>query len=200
MRVAIVAESFLPEVNGVTNSVLRVLEHLEAQGHDALVVAPGDGPERCGHARVVRTPAVALPLYRSLPVGLPTAEVRRHLDAFRPDVVHLAAPVVLGAAGAVAARRLGIPAVAVYQTDLAGFASRYRKTVKGISPAAFHLVIRNRWAGEYQDALRGAGGKASQYTPAVTTRAPRSCRVSGAHGHLRYVIRINDGSRHGSAR
>ncbi|OWY61440.1 alpha-mannosyltransferase, partial [cyanobacterium TDX16] len=126
VRVAIVAESFLPEVNGVTNSVLRVLEHLEAEGHDALVVAPGDGPERCGHARVVRTPAVALPMYRSLPVGLPTSEVRRHLAAFRPDVVHLAAPAVLGAAGAVAARRLGIPAVAVYQTDLAGFASRYR--------------------------------------------------------------------------
>jgi phosphatidylinositol alpha 1,6-mannosyltransferase len=126
VRVAIVAESFLPEVNGVTNSVLRVLEHLEAEGHDALVIAPGDGPERCGRARVARTPAVALPVYRSLPVGLPTAEVRHHLAAFRPDVVHLAAPVVLGAAGAVAARRLGIPSVAVYQTDLAGFASRYR--------------------------------------------------------------------------
>lgn len=125
MRVAIVAESFLPEVNGVTNSVLRVLEHLEAEGHDALVVAPGDGPEQVGHARVVRMPAVALPMYRSLPVALPTAEVRRQLAAFRPDVVHLAAPVALGAAGAVAARRLGIPAVAVYQTDLAGFASRY---------------------------------------------------------------------------
>ena len=44
---------------------------------------------------------------------------------FRPDIVHLASPFVLGGSGAFAARQLRIPAIAVYQTDVAGFAHKY---------------------------------------------------------------------------
>lgn len=120
-----IAECFLPETNGVTNSVLRVVEHLERRNCEVLVIAPGIGPDRYSDTPVERVPAVGLPVYRSLSVGLPTRRVRSILSAFRPDVVHLAAPFVLGAAGVRAARALGVPSVAIYQTDLAGFAARY---------------------------------------------------------------------------
>lgn len=129
-----VTESFLPRVNGVTNSVCRVLEHLERRGHQALIVAPGPGPETYAGHRVVVVPGVGLPGYNSFVLGLPTRAVERHLRAFEPDVVHLASPVALGAAGARAARRMGVPSVAVWQTDIAGFARRYgfRGTDKAI--------------------------------------------------------------------
>ncbi|HEY0807912.1 MAG TPA: glycosyltransferase family 1 protein [Pseudonocardiaceae bacterium] len=125
MRIAVVTESFLPTINGVTNSVCRILEHFALRGHQALVITPGDGPaEYAGH-RVVAVPGVALPGYRSFVLGLPTARLREILADFAPDVVHLASPVSLGAAGGAAARKLGIPSVAVFQTDVAGFARRY---------------------------------------------------------------------------
>lgn len=126
LRVCIVAESFLPSVNGVTNSVVRIVEELTRAGHHCTVVAPGPGTATLDGADVIRVRSFDLPRYGDLRVGLPTARLAQILRAARPDVVHLAAPAVLGAAAAIAARRLHLPVVAVYQTDLAGFASRHR--------------------------------------------------------------------------
>jgi phosphatidylinositol alpha 1,6-mannosyltransferase len=125
-RIVIVAESFLPAINGVTNSVLRIVEQLTARGHECVVVAPGPGAVSVAGTPVIRVSSFDLPRYGDLRVGLPIARLTTLLRQLRPDVVHLAAPAVLGAAAARAARRLQLPAVAVYQTDLAGFARRHR--------------------------------------------------------------------------
>lgn len=124
MRVAVVSESFLPTVNGVTTSVARVLEHLQRRGHEALVIAPAAGsPSEYAGAPVHEVPAV---LYRRFPVGIPTPLVHRTLADFAPDVVHAASPFLLGAHAIGEASRLGIPSVAVFQTDVAGYARRNR--------------------------------------------------------------------------
>lgn len=131
MRVAIVAESFLPNVNGVSNSVLRVLEHLRRTGHEALVIAPdsprGDAPAARVHdgIRIHRVPSRMYPMVTSLPLSMPRPRILRVLRGFDPHVVHLASPSMLGYGGLLAARRLGAPTVAVYQTDVAGFATSY---------------------------------------------------------------------------
>lgn len=125
MRVAIVTESFLPVINGVSNSVRHVVEHLIGCGHQVLVIAPGAGPDNYHGAAVVRVPAVDLPVVDSVPVGLPSPSVMTAMRDFGPDIVHLASPVIVGAVGLWAARKLAVPTVAVYQTDLAGFAGTY---------------------------------------------------------------------------
>ena len=126
---AIVTESFLPQVNGVTNSVLRVCEQLTRLDHEVLVIAPGPGPEEWSGVPVVHTPSIPLPGYRDFRVALRFPGMMSTLRDFKPDVVHLASPALLGAQGALAAHRLDVPAIAIYQTDLAGFASRYRLDV-----------------------------------------------------------------------
>lgn len=130
MRVAIITESFLPSINGVTNSVLRILEHLKAHGHEALVIAPearnGEPLHEYLGFPVVGTSTIMFPLVKSIPVGIPNESLMNELKAFRPDIVHLASPFVLGAAGAFSANLLGIPTVGVYQTDIAGFSRRYK--------------------------------------------------------------------------
>jgi phosphatidylinositol alpha 1,6-mannosyltransferase len=131
VRVAIVAESFLPNVNGVTNSVLRVMEHLRVHGHEVLVIAPdsprGEPPADRVHegVRIHRVPSRMVPKVTSLPLGIPRPRMVNVLRGFDPDIVHLASPALLGWGGMRAARHLGLPTVAIFQTDVAGFAESY---------------------------------------------------------------------------
>lgn len=122
MRVLIVTESFLPSANGVTTSVLRVLDHLAARGHDALVVCPGPAPSSYAGFPVVTVPAMTWLGFRT---GLPSPALVRAIDDFSPDVLHAASPFGLGAQALIVARRRGMPTVAVFQTDVAGFARKH---------------------------------------------------------------------------
>lgn len=125
LRVLVVTESFLPQVNGVTNSVRRVLEHLAAEGHEAELVAP-TGPETYSGFPITHARGASLPFYADFRIGLETRRrLRATMERFRPDVVHIASPATLGYQAAKAARSLGVPTVAIYQTDLVGFADRY---------------------------------------------------------------------------
>ncbi|MFE1801386.1 glycosyltransferase family 4 protein [Streptomyces sp. NPDC059517] len=145
MRVVIVTESFPPDVNGVAHCALQTARHLVERGHTPVVVAPATSPklstpsERSGASfgtaseslapcPVVRIPSLPLPGYPQVRVALPSRRVAAAITAHRADIVHLASPFVLGVRGMAAAGRLGIPAVAVYQTDLAGYARTYIST------------------------------------------------------------------------
>lgn len=122
MRIAVVTESFLPTLNGVTNSVKKVLDHLRLRGHDAIVICPKAGaPASYAGFPVHQVPTVNL---REFPVGLPSPQVEQILREFRPDVLHAASPAMLGWHALIAARRRGIPSVAIFQTDVAGYTQR----------------------------------------------------------------------------
>ena len=117
-------------MNGVTNSVLQVLAHLERHGHEAMVISPGTGsaqmPIAGSDARTAQLRSVPLPSYPQVRVTVAsTPHVAGLLADFAPDVVHLASPLVLGWHGQAAANLLRMPTVAVYQTDVIAYAAKY---------------------------------------------------------------------------
>ncbi|WP_159622386.1 glycosyltransferase family 4 protein [Ruania rhizosphaerae] len=132
MRIAVVAESFLPQANGVTVTLLRLLEYLAARGDEVLVLAPAAGRGQdevtCyAGASVRRFRAVPLPGYGELRLSTPRVRtLEDHLRSFDPDVIHLAAPFLLGWQAIGAAHALDLPSVAVYQTEVPSYAKRYR--------------------------------------------------------------------------
>ncbi|QCX75175.1 GDP-mannose-dependent alpha-mannosyltransferase [Streptomyces sp. YIM 121038] len=129
MRVVIVTESFPPDVNGVSHCALQTARQLVARGHDPLVIAPaavpGAEPDGRAPCPVIRVPSLPLPGYPQVRVALPSRRLAAALSAHRAELVHLASPFVLGARGMTAAARQRIPTVAVYQTDLGGYARTY---------------------------------------------------------------------------
>jgi phosphatidylinositol alpha 1,6-mannosyltransferase len=141
LRVAIVTESFLPQINGVTNSVIRVLETLKQREHEAIVIAPTSPSPKFLGFDVVQVPN--LPLLQ-FAVGVPAPAVSRALEAFRPDVIHVAAPFLLGAQAIGWGQRNNVPTVAIYQTDVAGYLERYNLAfAKGVMERLVVAIHQN---------------------------------------------------------
>jgi phosphatidylinositol alpha 1,6-mannosyltransferase len=129
LRITVVTEAFLPQVNGVTNSVLRLLEFARSQGHEVLIIAPeseGAPKEYLGY-RIKHVPSVSMK--NLIPMGLPQRSLEPLIEGFAPDVIHLASPIFLGHSVTKIAKRLNIPTVSIYQTDIAGFARHYKLTI-----------------------------------------------------------------------
>lgn len=123
-RVVMVSESSLLHPNGVVNSVEKSLMHLEAMGHDALVVAPSPVPKD-GHfagfpvKEVFSAPVPGRKFNYSAPF---VPWLRGEMKRYEPDIVHLASPFSLGYYANYLARDLQVPSVAVFQTDIASYA------------------------------------------------------------------------------
>lgn len=129
LRIAVVTEAFLPQVNGVTNSVLRLLEYCKAQGHEVLIIAPEseNAPSNYLGYKIKHVPSISMK--KLIPLGVPRRYLEPLLEGFAPDVIHLASPIFLGHYVARIAKKMGIPTVSVYQTDIAGFARHYGLTI-----------------------------------------------------------------------
>src|SRR5215510_259627 len=96
MRVAIIAEVFLPKIDGVVNRMLHLLRELARCGDDVLVVCPqADGARACA-VPVVEARSFPFPLYPEYRIGLPDKRLAKELEHFAPDVLHYVNPFAFG--------------------------------------------------------------------------------------------------------
>lgn len=120
-RVAIFTEAFLPKVDGVTKSAYMTLRYLQETGREVIVFATDIAPRSVGASTVVPLPSISMPLAPETRMAFPTHAIRRHIDDFKPELIHLFSPMFMCSAGITEAHRLKIPAVANYQTDIPGY-------------------------------------------------------------------------------
>ncbi|MFN9629785.1 MAG: glycosyltransferase family 4 protein [Cyanobacteriota bacterium] len=125
MRIAFFTETFLPKVDGIVTRLTKTVQHLVASGDEVLIFCPEGAPDNFLGARVVGVPALPLPLYPELKLALPRPAVSEALDRFRPELVHVVNPAVLGLGGIWLARTRGLPLVASYHTHLPKYLEHY---------------------------------------------------------------------------
>jgi glycosyltransferase involved in cell wall biosynthesis len=125
VKIAFFTETFLPKVDGIVTRLTRTLPHLVEAGDEVLIFCPEGAPADHAGARVVGVPALPLPLYPELKLALPRPAVSEELDRFRPDLVHVVNPAVLGLGGIWLAKTRQLPLVASYHTHLPKYLEHY---------------------------------------------------------------------------
>jgi glycosyltransferase involved in cell wall biosynthesis len=130
VKLAIVTETFPPEVNGVAMTFGVICRELAARGHDLTVYRPRrddpPSPTSATAYKVVSLPGMPLPGYPLLRLGLPAARTLKRLwRADPPDLVHVVTEGPLGATAVTAARALGLPVSSSFHTNFHTYTRSY---------------------------------------------------------------------------
>lgn len=126
MRVSLITETYFPQVNGVSRTLGELVRHLSERGDEVQLIHPnyGQAPAQ-PHVHLVRS--INLPFYKELYLPLPPfGAVRRAIDAFRPDVVHVATEATLGLNLLRHVLNRKIPTVSSFHTNFDQYSRHYR--------------------------------------------------------------------------
>ncbi len=126
MRVTLVTETYFPQVNGVSRTLGQLVRVMTEAGDTVQLVIPDYGePPTNEHRQVVRS--WNLPFYRELYLPLPPfGQVKRSIDAFRPDIVHIATEATLGLSVLRHGLRRKYPVVSSFHTNFDQYTRHYR--------------------------------------------------------------------------
>lgn len=125
MRIALFTETFLPKVDGIVTRLKHTVEYLQSFGNEVCVFCPEGGLTEYKGAQVKGISAFPLPLYPELKMAVPRPSMRAVIEDFKPDLIHVVNPAVLGLGGIYYSKALNVPLVASYHTHLPKYLEHY---------------------------------------------------------------------------
>lgn len=130
MHIAMVTETYPPEVNGVARTIGLMADGLRALGHTVQLVRPRQNPADAPHTAdgydELLRPGIPIPRYPQLKMGAPSGRaLEAAWRARRPELVHIATEGPLGWSALGAARRLGLPVASDFHTNFHAYSRHY---------------------------------------------------------------------------
>lgn len=160
LSVLIVSESSLEQTNGVSGSVKHILDRFADRGFAAHVIAPQPAPTSSSYDGFAVDEVPAWPIQHFNVAISPKTPIIQAIKAGpKPDIIHVAAPISkLGHAALIAGEELGVPTVAIYQTDVAQYARRFaRQAIDGVTD-----TVAPHHTGWLRKVSKAAGDKAEK--------------------------------------
>ena len=152
LRIAVVTETYPPEINGVARTVGLMVDDLLARGHHVELIRPRqacDSPDppatRMRGFEERLTIGFRIPNYPELQIGIIRMELLvRAWSARRPDIVHVITEGPLGWSALLAARKIGIPAVSDFHTNFHDYSRHYGFGLISGLVAGYLRALHNR--------------------------------------------------------
>jgi len=150
MKIALVTETYPPEVNGVAMTNQRLVRGLLELGHEVLLIKPrrADAPKIINRQlSVFEVFGIPIPNYAGLKIGLPApGQLEQRFETYRPDVVHIATEGPLGFSALRAARKLDVPATSTFHTNFQDYCADYGAAFAGRAMMRYLRWFHNKCA------------------------------------------------------
>lgn len=126
MRIAYFTDTYLPQVNGVTNTLSRLSSYLDKRSVENMVFAPAEDGNLHYRDTVDRSFSLRFFLYPECRLTIPNIfRIHNVIDKFKPDLIHCVTPFNLGLCGLNYARDRAIPLVSSYHTNFDQYLDYY---------------------------------------------------------------------------
>ena len=130
LRIAVVTETWPPEVNGVAVTLAKLVQGLRARNHDVQLIRPRqnkiDEVSSDSQLEEVLMRGMPIPRYPQLKLGLPSKKTLINTWTLRrPDVVHIATEGPLGWSALQAAKVLKLPVTSDFRTNFQSYSKHY---------------------------------------------------------------------------
>ncbi len=125
MKIAILTDTYSPEINGIVTSILNFTENLARDGHEILIIAPKYNRKhdpKIENIIIKRYPSFSFASNKETRVAYPSiVGIIGDLRKFKPDIIHIQTPMSIGVVGVMAAKILGIKSIQTYHTYIPDF-------------------------------------------------------------------------------
>ena len=145
-KVAFFSDLLIENYDGAQRTMFHIINRIPKVAYDYLFIT-GEGPKSDIGFEVVEIPNLKIPFNQNYAMAMPALgyfKMKKVLDKFRPDVIHVASPSLLGNFALAYAKPRSIPTLAIYHTHFISYVAYYLNHFPVVTDIAKASVIRGQ--------------------------------------------------------